>query len=171
MKGRKVQYKEISIVDACVEDLPDILALQYRAFQSEAKLLGNYAIPPLKETLADTVEQFRKGTILKALDASGRLVGSVRGRSEDGTIHVGKLMVDPECQGRGIGGQLLCAIESRLPAARYELFTSDKSSQNVRLYEKFGYREFTRKNLPDGLTLVFLEKCENSAKEPGKNTI
>ena len=32
-------------------DLPDILDLQYLAYQSEAKLLNNFSIPPLQEKL------------------------------------------------------------------------------------------------------------------------
>ncbi|WAW00935.1 hypothetical protein NB644_08280 [Oxalobacter formigenes] len=41
------------ILKAQPEDLGIILALQYRAFRSEARLLGNERIPPLMQTLKD----------------------------------------------------------------------------------------------------------------------
>ena len=41
------------------EDLPAILALQKQAFESEARLVGSYEIPPMTQTLAD-LEQLRQ---------------------------------------------------------------------------------------------------------------
>lgn len=41
----------VSIVKADREDLDEILRLQYLAYQSEAALLGNMDIPPLKQTI------------------------------------------------------------------------------------------------------------------------
>ncbi len=37
------------ICHAEAEDLPAILELQYLAYRSEAELLGNWDIPPLKQ--------------------------------------------------------------------------------------------------------------------------
>ena len=49
------------------------------------------------------------------LRIGGRLVGAVRGRSEGETWDVGRLMVAPDLQGRGLGRLLLDAIEQAAP--------------------------------------------------------
>ena len=40
------------------EDLEKILELQYLAYQSKAKLLGNMDIPPLKQTIEEVYEPY-----------------------------------------------------------------------------------------------------------------
>ena len=67
----------ILIKKAQKEDLEKILELQYLAYQSEAKLFGNMDIPPLKQTIEELYNEFQKGTILKALDDIGVIIGSV----------------------------------------------------------------------------------------------
>ncbi|UYZ83420.1 hypothetical protein MTZ49_12555 [Entomomonas sp. E2T0] len=52
------------IQPATITDLPAILELQKLAYQSEAKLLNNFNIPPLKQTLINVEEEFKKGIIL-----------------------------------------------------------------------------------------------------------
>lgn len=140
------------------EDLQDILDLQYLAYQSEARLFNNMDIPPLKQTLEDVFNEYKKGIILKALDEKGKIIGSVRGCLEDGIVYIGKLMVHPQDQGRGIGTKLLLSIEKEFPGYRYELFTSTKSKRNIKLYEKLGYKVFSEKNISEELRFVYLEK-------------
>jgi ribosomal protein S18 acetylase RimI-like enzyme len=82
---------------------------------------------------------------------------------DDGTCHIGKLIVHPDHQNRGIGTRLLRAAEDQFPEAdRYELFTGHKSVKNLHIYQKNGYRIFKRRAVSEKLTLVFLQK----AKEP-----
>ena len=156
----------MTILPATRPDLPAILSLQYLAYQSEAILLQNFSIPPLIQTLADLEAEFESGIILKAVEGR-EIVGSVRARQENGTAHIGKLIVHPARQGKGIGTQLLHAIEQAAPSSRYELFTSSKSERNIRLYERAGYRKFAEKLVSPNLSFVYLEKraglnCQNS---------
>lgn len=139
-------------------DLPAILDLQRLAYQSEARLLGNVRIPPLLQTLEDMREEFRCGVFLKALDEGGNIVGSVRGFARDGTLFVGKLMVHPDHQRQGLGSRLLRELEKVCPQPRLELFTSDRSAANIRLYERNGYARFSEKAVSPDLTFVYLEK-------------
>lgn len=115
--------------------------MQLLAYQSEAKLLNNYAIPPLLETLEEVEKEYQAGIILKAVDEENRIIGSVRGFVKENTLFVGKLIVHPEHQGKGFGTALLLELEKVCPQPRMELFTSDKSIKNIRLYERLGYKK------------------------------
>ena len=140
------------------EELEEILKLQYLAYQSEARLFGDMDIPPLKQTLEEVYEEFEKGTVLKAVDEEGGIIGSVRAYQEEGTVYIGKLMVHPNMQKRGIGTKLLLEMEKEYPNQRYELFTSTKSISNIRLYEKLGYEIFKEEAATQELQFVYLQK-------------
>lgn len=154
----------MNILKADRQDLNTILALQYTAYQSEAELLHNFDIPPLKQTLSDVEREFDAGTVLKAVDETGAIIGSVRAYEKGGTVYIGKLIVYPAHQRKGIGTALLREIESVCPAERYELFTSVMSLNNLRLYEKAGYARFREQEIASGVRLVFLEKTTGNMK-------
>ncbi|MBR3668066.1 MAG: GNAT family N-acetyltransferase [Ruminococcus sp.] len=139
-------------------DLREILALQYLAYQSEAALFGSRDIPPLKQTLSEVEAEFDRGVILKMLGENGSIIGSVRAYESDGTAYIGKLMVHPDHRRIGLGSRLLAEIEQCFPHRRYELFTSTRSADNIRLYEKNGYRIFSRKPVSSELEFVYMEK-------------
>lgn len=67
-------------------DLPEILQLQYLAYQSEADLFGSRDIPPLKQTLDEVIEEFNSSIILKMADDTNAIIGSVRAIERDGTF-------------------------------------------------------------------------------------
>ncbi len=140
------------------EDLATILQLQYLAYQSEAELFGTQDIPPLKQTLGGVEREYEAGIILRMTDEQGKIVGSVRAKEQDGTVYIGKLMVHPDCRRRGLGSALLTEIEKCYPGKRYELFTSTRSVDNLRLYQKMGYKPFRREAVTDELVFVYLEK-------------
>jgi GNAT superfamily N-acetyltransferase len=146
------------IARASLADAPSILALQKLAYQSEARLYDDWSLPPLTQTLDDLRLEIDSATVLKALSAD-RLVGSVRAREQDGTVHVGRLIVHPDMQGRGLGTLLMRQLEACFPAVKsFELFTGSRSEANIRLYERLGYRRGGEKILSPAVTLVFMEK-------------
>lgn len=152
------------ILPACESDLPQILALQKAAFESEARLVENWDIPPLTQTLENLAEEWRTGIILKALDGQ-TLTGTVRARIAEGTAHIGRLAVLPQWQGRGYGSALMTAILSAAKATRYKLFTSAKSERNLRLYVKFGFVPYKKAQTANGVELVWLEKVSRIGSE------
>lgn len=147
----------MTVLKAEQKDLQEILELQYLAYQSEAALFGNKDIPPLKETIEELTEEFNKGTILKLVE-DGKIIGSVRAYAKNGTAYIGKLMVHPDHRCKGYGTLLLNEIEKCFPDCRFELFTSTRSEDNIRLYQKLGYLIYDRKEITDELVFVYLEK-------------
>ena len=139
-----------------LNDLKEILDLQYLAYQSEAKLFNNYKIQPLTETLDELIGEYKKGVILK-LVIDFKIIGSIRAYVKDDTVFIGKLMVHPDYQHKGYGTSLLKEIEKIYPNKRYVLFTSTRSLNNIKLYQNNGYNIFETKNY-DGIDFVYLEK-------------
>jgi GNAT superfamily N-acetyltransferase len=86
------------------------------------------------------------------------IIGSVRANDQDGTCYIGKLMVNPNHQNKGIGKMLMNAIEGFFPKSRYELFTGSKSKKNIVLYKKLGYKAFRERLSTPDFSLVYLEK-------------
>ena len=149
------------IEKANLEDLDEILRLQYLAYQSEAALFGSNDIPPLKQKLDEVTEEYAQGRILKMIDEDGTIIGSVRAKEADGTVYIGKLMVHPDHRRKGYGRRLLTEIERNFPGKRYELFTSTRSKDNIRLYKDNGYREFDQRIVKDDLIFVYMEKMKS----------
>ena len=155
---KQLAEPEIIIEPATLEDAETILEIQKQAYMEEAIFYDDFDIPPLTQTLEETIDEFKTQLILKAT-LNGEIIGSARGYLEAGTCYVGKMMVNPDLQNRGIGTQLLHAIEQQFPEAqRYELFTGYKSKRNLHLYQKHGYKIFKAVPINDNVSLSFLEK-------------
>jgi GNAT superfamily N-acetyltransferase len=151
------------IEQASTKDAAEILALQKLAYRSEAELYDDYTIPPLTQTLEEMCDDLETQLVLKASIEDGsvgkRIIGSVRASVRQGTCFVGRLIVHPDFQNRGIGTQLMNELEETFrQATRFELFTGSKSERNVAFYQKLGYSPFKHEELSDRVTLVFMEK-------------
>jgi ribosomal protein S18 acetylase RimI-like enzyme len=152
------------IEQAAVQDAAEILALQKLAYQSEAELHDDYTIPPLTQTLEEIEAAFNWQLFLKAT-VEGRIIGSVRAHAKERTCYIGRLIVHPDFQNRGIGSDLMREIEKRFEQAeRYELFTGDRSERNLYLYGKLGYKPFRRERLTNRVVLVFMEKPDRGCE-------
>jgi ribosomal protein S18 acetylase RimI-like enzyme len=159
MKNMKFNGFRIEI--ALESDLEEILSLQKCAYISEAEIINDFSIQPLTQTIYELIDEFKSSTILKAVD-SDKIIGSVRAFERDCVCHIGKLIVHPNNQNKGIGKILLNEVEKRFNSCRkYSLFTSKESTRNLYFYNKAGYRITDEKIFNDKLTLVNLEK-ENS---------
>lgn len=153
-----------AILDAQPDDAPAILTLQRLAYRSEADIYGEANVPPLAQTLEELRAEFGTMVLLKAVDHSGRLVGSVRGKMDTSgdtcnVCSIGRLIVQPDRQRQGLGTALVHALEARFPQARrFSLFTGSRSEGNLRLYTRLGYHPVRSQMVNPSLTLIFLER-------------
>ncbi len=139
-------------------DAESILILQKEAYVSEAALYGKWDIEPLRQTLEEIIAEWDEQVVLKAV-LGGMLAGSVRGRLQGETCYVGKLIVKPELQNKGLGKRLLYELEKQFPRVRrFELFTGEKSLKNLHVYEQMGYCQERTQEIDDVLKIVFLVK-------------
>ena len=148
---------EWEIVPATRGDAGEILTLQRACWVQEALANDMLDIPALHESLAD-VEASVDEWACFVVRSEGRLVGAVRGRLEDGHWDIGRVMVAPDLQGRGLGRALLDHIQAAAPAeaTSYVLFTGARSVENQRMYKKAGFS--LRKDLPAPPGAVILTK-------------
>ena len=149
----------VVIQTASCGDVAAILAMQRRAFEQQGRLYDCMTMPPLVETVAEVTAAMEQWTVLKAV-RDGQVVGAVRGRvDDDGVCHIGRLAVEPSCQGNGLGSRLMAAIEGTFPqAVRYELFTGHLSESNLRLYARLGYVETSRRPTNGPVIIVTMVK-------------
>ena len=149
------------IEHATLLDLSQILDLQKLAYRSEAEIYNDFSIPPLQQTINELKEDFKFQIFLKAKH-NEKIIGSVRAYRDGDTCFIGRLIVHPKHQNKGIGTKLMKAIEKSFDTIkRYELFTGDKSMRNLYLYKKLGYKMFKMEVLNENIKLKFLEKIKD----------
>lgn len=94
--------------------MQEILSLQYIAYQSEAALYGTQDISLLKQTLEELIQEYNCDAVFKIKD-NDKIIGSVSVKSDNGTVYIGKLMVQPSYQKRCFGKRLLNKEKISLP--------------------------------------------------------
>ena len=135
---------DLEIRPATRADAGELFTLTRACWLQELWANPGVVIPALEESFEDSLRGLAEWTTVVAL-AGGRIVGSARGRPEGpgGTVwDVGRVMVAPDLQGRGLGRHLLALIEDAAPeeVTTYSLFTGAGSVDNIRMYKKAGYR-------------------------------
>lgn len=146
---------EWEIVPAVRADVPELHTLQLACWVQEMHDNPGVEIPPLHESLEDTVCALETHDVY-VVRSAGRLVGSVRARLEGDVWEIGRLMTAPDLQGRGLGRQLLDHIQAVAPATAttYSLFTGAKSERNQRIYKKAGFRLRRDLDAPPGAVIL-----------------
>ncbi|MCL1819117.1 MAG: GNAT family N-acetyltransferase [Oscillospiraceae bacterium] len=153
----------MTIQHANINDLDEILTLQKLAYQENAARYDDNNIPPLAETLDNIIEQAKSHIILKAVDG-GIIIGSVRGREEDGCAVIERLFVHPDYQNLGIGRKLMTAIEQEFNTTVFRLFTGHLDDKNIALYSKLGYSVYgEEEKISPNLSFIHMEKKKEGA--------
>lgn len=147
------------ICDVNENDIERVFFLQKRAFVQEAeKNDGNYSIVPIAQTLEQFRDEFNRFVYVKIVDGE-MILGSARAKEVNGTCHIGRVIVEPVFQKRGYGSLLMSAIEKKFPdSGVYELFTAEKSPENIRFYQKCGYTVEEKIIDSSGVAMVVMRK-------------
>ncbi|MFF2452177.1 GNAT family N-acetyltransferase [Isoptericola sp. NPDC058082] len=121
-------------------DAAEVVVLQRCCWVDEALANDTLALGPLHESL-DDVRGWLTEWRATGLWRDGRLLGMVRTRHDDGTVHVGRLAVVPDLRGAGVGRWLLRRAQADLEPGleRVVLSTGARSERNLRLYESEGF--------------------------------
>ena len=132
--------KTMEIRKATIQDLPKILDLQKHAFYSEALLYNDFTISPLLQNIKELEQEFYDKYILVGC-IDGEIVASIRFYAKNNLGFIGKLIVAPEHQNKGLGRKLMLMAEQQLTTiTEIELFTGEKSEKNIHLYQSLGYQ-------------------------------
>ncbi|GGM80055.1 hypothetical protein GCM10009721_00630 [Terrabacter tumescens] len=150
---------DIEISAATPGDVPELAVLMRACWVQEAVANETLEIPALHESL-DDVRASLEHTQTWVARSGGRLVGAVRtsrtGPDADDWF-IGRLCVVPDLQGRGLGRRLLEHAESTAPDGirTFTLHTGARSTDNLRMYKKAGYRLVEQPaSIPGAVTLV-----------------
>lgn len=142
-------------------DLSEILKLQKLCYHENAVRYNDFSIPPLMQTLSEIEEELKTNTVLKISD-NKNIIGSIRAYENKGTCFIGRVIVHPKYQNKGIGKKLMLAIEEKYSMCnRYELFTGFQVSKNLYFYTSIGYKTFKEDTITNNVTIVYLEKNNN----------
>ncbi|UFN45728.1 tRNA (guanosine(37)-N1)-methyltransferase TrmD [Nocardioides okcheonensis] len=149
---------DLDVRAAVPADAGELLTLQRACWMQEQQANPGVEIPALHESLDDVRRGLGEWTVMVARDpSSGRLVGAVRGRVDSrGEWDIGRIMVAPDLQGRGLGRALLALVEDLAPAGvtTYVLFTGERSTDNQRMYKKAGFRLRADRRAPAGAVVM-----------------
>ncbi|QPC89105.1 GNAT family N-acetyltransferase [Mesorhizobium sp. INR15] len=141
----KAMAVSVTQFPANFERWEEILALIMRAFASMDGVID----PPSSAhqlTVDNLRAKARHETGFVALN-DGKIVGCVFVLERPADVYVGKLAVDPDCQGQGIGKQLMRAVEdfARTRAKPViELQTRIELTGNHAAFARLGFRETER---------------------------
>jgi tRNA (guanine37-N1)-methyltransferase len=148
---------DLDVRPAVPADAGELYTLQRACWLQELEANPGVEIPALRESLDDVRTGLGEWTVRVAREpSSGRLVGAVRGRVEHGEWDIGRVMVAPDLQGRGLGRALLELVEGLAPAevSTYVLYTGAGSSDNLRMYKKAGFRLRPDRPAPPGAVVL-----------------
>lgn len=122
-------------------DAGELLTLQRSCWVTEPPANPQLDLDALTETVEDVRRWLGERLVLVARSGC-RLVGAVAADRRGTDWHIGRLMVAPDLQGRGLGRALLRRIEEAAPdgVTGFRLSTGSGSARNLRILRKAGYR-------------------------------
>lgn len=159
----------IRLEPATPADAPALTAIQKRAFDEDVRRHPEAPPggPPGYDDVAAQREQMARGHYFKILDGEERVGGAIVFRTGPASCELGRIWVDPDRQGRGVGGEAMALLERAFPDATvWTLDTPAWATRNQRFYERRGYCRIGEARAGD-LVLVLYEKRVNAPRGSG----
>ncbi|QNU24876.1 GNAT family N-acetyltransferase [Geobacillus zalihae] len=133
-----------------------VLRLQRRAYAIEAQLIGSTALPPLHDAIASLQ---RCSERFFGYFQGEWLVGAIAYERSGPTLHLCRLMVDPDCFRQGIASALLAFVIKQEPSAcEMVVTTGSGNTPAIRFYKRHGFRAIERIETPERIELTKLVK-------------
>ena len=148
-----------SLRQAGPADVPAIAALTEAAYSAYIPLIGRKPQP----MLADYARMVVDHTIY-LLNVGDELAGVLVLIDEPEALLIYSVAIHPDYQGRGYGRKLLALAEQQAIEAGYSsirLYTNERFTYNIALYQWLGYQETGREPLL-GSNLVHMRKILNA---------
>jgi ribosomal protein S18 acetylase RimI-like enzyme len=149
-KGKEGMIQEIDIEAG--ESAEAVLRLQLRSYAVEAQLIGFADLPPLQDTVA-TLQQC--GERFYGYIKQGQLAGVISYERAEKTVHICRLMVDPDFFRQGIASALIEFVCHKERDANEIIVTTGSANiPALRLYERHGFHEVEQMRMPEGIFIT-----------------
>jgi ribosomal protein S18 acetylase RimI-like enzyme len=151
-----VERRYERIRPASPDDVEAIRGIVRAAYAKYVERIGREPAP----MTADYYGLVASGAVWVATNDDEEPVGVLAIHPEAPSLLLENVAVAPAAQGRGIGRALIRFAEERaveLGLDEVRLYTNEKMTENVRLYQSLGYEEVAR-GQEEGFDRVFLRK-------------
>lgn len=132
----------ITLKRAVPADAEALTAVQTRTFDDDSRRHGHgeRGGPPGYDSVAWQRRMMQQAAYYKILEADQIIGGAILFDQGGGHIYLGRIYLDPACQNRGVGAQVMRLLEAAYPAARrWTLETPQWALRNQHFYERAGY--------------------------------
>ncbi|WP_248928271.1 GNAT family N-acetyltransferase [Paenibacillus hamazuiensis] len=141
----------------------ELLTLQIKSYEVEAKLIGFCEIPPLTDSI-QTIQK-SKETFIGCYE-DGALIGAAAYDVSAEQAAITRMMVHPEHFRRGVATGLLEEIERRIPPGMpIEVSTGTRNVPAMELYMKHGYVPEGEVLIARGITVTMLTKERGARRQ------
>ena len=137
---------EYRIRRAIKADANNLKACMQSAYQGYLARMEGARLPPMDIDYEDEIENFPSWVI----DRDGRIVGGLTMMFEDEIVTIANIAVHADFQGQGLGATLMDFAESQAQENQtneMRLATHVLLTENLSLYEYFGWQEYDRDNV------------------------
>jgi ribosomal protein S18 acetylase RimI-like enzyme len=141
------------IRSATTADVAGIRAIARAAYEKYVSRIGREPAPMVADFETDVAESHAA-----VIEIGGQLCGYLISWPEDDAYFIENVAVDPQCQGRGIGGRLIqhsVAEARRCGLAALSLYTNEAMTENLAMYAHIGFVE-THRVSEDGFRRVYM---------------
>ncbi|WP_042149958.1 GNAT family N-acetyltransferase [Paucisalibacillus sp. EB02] len=145
--------KEIDILNK--ENTEHILSIQLDSYFVEAKIIGLYDLPPLRDTI-ESLQQSGERFFGYYMDET--LCGVVSIKIEKEEIDIHRLFVHPNYFRKGIAQGLLDFLETNFSAKTMKVATGSKNHPAVKFYLKNKFQRINEMVVDNQISLSFFKK-------------